>query len=80
MKRNDQARPDCAPLAVDTEGASRLTGIPVRSLEGMRLRGDGPKFSRAGKRRVLYLVADLREWLEGNRRTSTSDPGAEGGR
>ncbi|MBZ0251735.1 MAG: DNA-binding protein [Candidatus Methylomirabilis sp.] len=67
-------------LAVDTAGASRLTGIPVRSLEGLRLRGGGPKFTRAGKRKVLYLLADLQAWLEENRRSSTSDPGPEGGR
>ncbi len=36
--------------------------------------GKGPAFIKAGGK-VLYDVADLNAWLDGQRRRSTSDPG-----
>jgi hypothetical protein len=44
----------------------------------MRIRGDGPVYSKAGRRVVIYDVADLDTWLAGRKRRNTSeaDPGA----
>jgi hypothetical protein len=34
-----------------------------RTLQRWRAIGDGPPFVRAGKRRILYRVADIETWL-----------------
>jgi predicted DNA-binding transcriptional regulator AlpA len=33
------------------------------NLAQMRYRGNGPRFVRAGRRRVLYRWADVEEWI-----------------
>lgn len=63
----------------DTQGDKLLTraeveahfGITRRFLETAAVRGDGPSFCKIG-RSVRYRVADLREWIEAQRVTSTS--------
>jgi predicted DNA-binding transcriptional regulator AlpA len=52
-----------------------LFGISRRYLEVSAVRGDGPPMIRVGSRMVRYRVADLREWLDARRVTSTSDRG-----
>ena len=47
-----------------------------RALEGLRVSGKGPAYRKVGKK-ILYKMGDLIEWLEGHRRTSTSDNGGE---
>ena len=50
-------------------------GYPTkRFLEIAAVRGDGPPMIKIG-RSVRYRVADLREWLDARRVTSTSDRG-----
>ena len=49
---------------LDVRGAAAYLGIGESSLNKMRMTGDGPRFVRAGARRVLYRVAALDEWLE----------------
>lgn len=62
---------------VNTEAAARLIGIAAATLATLRVRGRGPKFHRpGGSRRVVYRVADLREWV-GEPLASTSDHGAD---
>ena len=58
-----------APAAADYLGLSDST------LAKMRLRGDGPTYSKAGPRIVVYDVADLDAWLASRRRRSTSEEG-----
>ena len=62
--------------AVPTAEASRITGVPVASLETMRVRGGGPVFLKLGKK-VNYTRRACFEHLAARRRTSTSDPGEE---
>ena len=69
-----KANPLYLEEAVDTPGASGITGVPVPSLETMRTRGGGPVFIKRGKK-VTYTRRALLEWLEAGKRTSTSDPG-----
>lgn len=41
------------------------------SLAQMRYRGDGPKFVRVGRRRVLYRWADVEQWIAASTHTRT---------
>jgi excisionase family DNA binding protein len=63
------------PLLTTMEAAAYMRLSP-RTLETWRLRGGGPHYRKLGDR-VLYTQADLDTWLEGQTRTSTSDPGPE---
>jgi len=49
-------------LYTDTELASVL-GIEPERLQLMRSRGEGPRFTKPGKR-VFYRQADVKDWLE----------------
>ncbi len=53
--------------------AAEYLGLSASTLAKMRLRGDGPIFSKAGPRIVVYDLADLESWLTARKRTSTSD-------
>lgn len=55
--------------------ASQFLGISRSTLAKMRLRGDGPPYSKAGPRIVLYDRDELLFWLHRRKRRSTSDPG-----
>ena len=62
--------------AVDTAGASRITGIPVATLTTLRVRGGGPEFIKRGKS-VTYTRRACFSHNTAGRRRSTSDTGAE---
>ena len=49
------------------------TGLSTSTLAKMRLRGDGPPYSKAGPRAVVYDIADVDTWLEERKRNSTSE-------
>ncbi len=53
--------------------AAKYIGLAVSTLAKMRLRGDGPWFSKAGRRVVIYDKVDIDNWLASRRRRSTSD-------
>jgi hypothetical protein len=53
-----------------------LYSLSRKYLADARGRGDGLPFSKAGRRVVLYAIADIEAWLAARRRSSTSDPGA----
>lgn len=52
--------------------AAAFVGLSSSTLAKMRLRGDGPLYSKAGPRIVIYARSDLEEWLERQKRRSTS--------
>lgn len=54
-----------------TEAAARYLGLARSTLAKMRVRGDGPPYSKAGARVVVYDIRDLEAWLRGTRRKST---------
>jgi len=56
-----------APAAAD------FLGLSASTLSKMRLRGDGPIYSKAGQRVVVYDLRDLESWLAARKRTSTSE-------
>lgn len=57
--------------------AAAFLGLSVRSLQGFRYKGGGPRFIRVSSRCVKYRRIDCREWAEARLRFSTSDPGSE---
>jgi len=60
---------------VTTAEAARITTLAVSTLEGMRIRGGGPRYIKLG-RRVVYRRSDLLAFAANNLRKSTSDAGA----
>jgi hypothetical protein len=58
---------------LDTARAAPYCGYGVGTFERYRITGEGPVYSRVG-RRVLYHVDDLDEWMRLGRRRSTSGP------
>ena len=62
---------DGLPSKLRTGAAARYVGLAPSTLAKMRVRGDGPPFSKAGARVVVYDVEELDSWLRHSRRTST---------
>lgn len=60
------------PLVVDTDQAAALLGLSTSTLAKLRLTGDGPPYSKLG-RRVVYRRQDLDDWVAANRCHSTSE-------
>ncbi|MGH7111386.1 MAG: helix-turn-helix transcriptional regulator [Stellaceae bacterium] len=59
--------------------AAYLTGLSVRTLQALRIKGGGPEFFVLGRRAVRYRRREIMAWLEFRRRRSTSDPGPAAG-
>ena len=58
-----------------TPDAAAYVCLAASTLNKLRVRGDGPVYSKLG-RIVVYDVADLDGWLAVNKRVSTSDGAA----
>jgi predicted DNA-binding transcriptional regulator AlpA len=56
---------------VRTDGAARLTGLSISTLNKLRLTGGGPRYAKLG-RTVVYDPLDLADWVEAKKRSSTS--------
>ncbi len=56
--------------------AATLLGFSVRTLQGWRLRGGGPRIIKVG-RAVRYKRADLEAWVEAHATASTSSEGVK---
>jgi len=53
--------------------AARYVALAESTLEKKRCDGTGPPFVRLGSRAIGYDVRDLDEWIEAQKRRSTSD-------
>ena len=53
--------------------AATYLGISPSTLAKMRLRGDGPRYSKLGSRIVVYGISDLNVYAVERRRRSTSE-------
>lgn len=62
------------PLYLTAGEAAAYCRLSRSYLDHLRVRGDGARFAKMGKR-VVYLRADLDQWLAGRLRRSTSDTG-----
>ncbi len=67
---------DSAPF-IGTKEAANFLGLSPRTLEKMRITGDGPDFRKFG-RRCLYSIEDIEHWADSKCRRSTSDLGTDG--
>lgn len=59
------------PILLKPTDASICLGVSPATLAKWRVTGAGPTFTKVGAR-VFYDQADLFEWLEQNKRSSTS--------
>jgi hypothetical protein len=59
-------------LATPAEVAKALH-TTLESLAQMRYRGDGPRFVRAGRRRILYRWIDVEQWIADSLHVRTDD-------
>lgn len=57
---------------VSEKEAAQFLGFTIRFLQARRVRGNGPRFVKISSRAIRYRVSDLKEWVEGKLRTSTS--------
>lgn len=62
---------------LNTVEVAAMTGLSKSTLEKRRLSGQPPKFIKLGTKRVAYDPADIAQWIEQQRRRSTSDDGQE---
>jgi len=62
------------PLVLSTKQAAETIGISTSTLAKFRLAGEGPKYSKLG-RRVFYEEAELRKWISENQHASTDEYG-----
>ncbi|MEO5951569.1 MAG: helix-turn-helix domain-containing protein [Chloroflexia bacterium] len=53
--------------------AAAYLGIAGSTLAKMRLRGDGPPYSKIGPRAIVYLKDDLDHYFRERQRRSTSE-------
>ena len=60
---------------VRTREAAEYVGLSASTLEKRRLSGDGPRFVRLGGKAIGYDLKDLDEWIDRQRRMSTSEYG-----
>jgi predicted DNA-binding transcriptional regulator AlpA len=65
----------CSSRKLRAPAAAGYLGLSTSTLAKMRLRGDGPPYSKVGSRIVVYDRADLETWLAGRKRYSTSEAG-----
>jgi hypothetical protein len=73
-KASEESSRKQTPTVLDTRAAADFLGISPRTLEGLRVRGGGPRYVKISGS-VRYRIASLEEYLRQQERTSTSDPG-----
>jgi len=54
-----------------TAEAATFLNLSPRTLEKLRVQGNGPPYFKRG-RLCFYTLSDLRSWMEADRRTSTT--------
>jgi predicted DNA-binding transcriptional regulator AlpA len=64
---------------LNTRQAAARIGLKKNTLEGWRIKGEGPPWRKAGSR-VLYLASEIEAWLASRTYRSTAEAKAAGGR
>ena len=73
MKSNTAlTRADTFPEVMTTSECAAFLQCSTQHLEISRLRGDGPPFSKLGRRLIRYRKSALLDWLAKREVTSTS--------
>jgi len=62
-------------LYINNDQTAKTIRISPRTLEKWRVQGRGPAYLKLGAR-VVYARRDIEQWLEAQRRTSTSQAAA----
>jgi len=57
---------------VTDERAAELLHVSKAALRQWRYEGRGPRYTKAGGRKVLYRKSELVRWLEANERQGTA--------
>lgn len=52
------------PEWLDTRAVAAMTSLTQRAIESLRQRGEGPAYSRIGRKIIRYRRADVEAWLE----------------
>jgi hypothetical protein len=52
------------PISVREDIAALMIGLDEETLRGWRKLRTGPPFRKAGRKVVLYMVEELREWVK----------------
>ena len=65
-------------IVLDATNAANRLGLSTSTLAKLRLTGNGPAYSKLG-RRVVYRVDDLEDWVLAHRHKSTSEYGSNAG-
>ena len=63
------------PKLLRPPAAGKRVNLSESTLAKMRMRGDGPPYSKVGAKIVVYNTTDLDAWVASRRRRSTSDQG-----
>lgn len=71
MTNTSQPSSAVVPTLLNASAASRVLGVSKSFLDKRRVRGDGPPFRKIGSR-VFYRAAELDQWVDQYRHTSTS--------
>ena len=70
-------------LVLTEDEAARMLRLSARTMQRLRLDGEGPRFVKLTGRRIGYAIGDLQAWIRARSVTSTSDAtvrnGAGGG-
>jgi predicted DNA-binding transcriptional regulator AlpA len=61
------------PIYLNTQQAAERIGLAKSTLDKMRVKGDGPRYLRAGSRKILYSPDTLDAWLRQREHGSTSE-------
>lgn len=67
------------PVLVTPAECAAILKVTPDVLARWRTKGHGPAFRRVG-RLIRYEISDVTDWLEGQRRASTADPGPSAGK
>jgi len=59
-------------LHIDEKKAAEYMGISYRTLQGYRVKGGGPQFTKIGKKTIRYRIGDLIAWSENSKKENTS--------
>jgi predicted DNA-binding transcriptional regulator AlpA len=63
------------PIVLNADQVAARLGLSISTLAKMRLSGEGPTYSKLG-RRVVYRPEDIETWIASNRYRSTSEYGS----
>lgn len=62
---------------IDEKAAGAYLGLTDRTMQKMRQRGGGPRYTVISSRCLRYRRIDLRQWAEERMRASTAEPAPE---